>query len=169
MGLMFWVKSEESCGLNRWQWQTQIRFAHEASYLDPRQSVPAVEGSILVTDQGKRKSDRGCIVDANLSVFNLERRIILDWQITLHLGSWGPKELTESESFSVFKDLKQRRRGTQDQSAQESMSCYSTCSATHMMMKGTGKQHAKENEEVAEYTKLLTERMKKAKEKCRET
>lgn len=36
-------------------------------------------------------------------------------------------------------------------------------------MKGTGKQHAKKNEEVAEYTKLLTERMKKAKEKCQET
>lgn len=38
-----------------------------------------------------------------------------------------------------------------------------------MMMKSTGKQHAKENEEAAEYTKLLTERMKKAKEKCQET
>lgn len=38
-----------------------------------------------------------------------------------------------------------------------------------MIMKGTGKQHTKKNEEVAEYTKLLIERMKKAKEKCQET
>lgn len=122
-------------------------------------------------------------MDANLSVFNLvkkERRIILDWQITLHLGSWGPKELTESESFSDFvrkmmstnmpsERLKTEKVRNPGPKRPRVGVLLHHMSATHMMMKGTGKQHAKENEVVAEYTKLLAERMKKAKEKCQET
>ena len=58
------------------------------------------------TGERKRKSVRGCIVDANLSVLNLVivkkgRKIFLVSLILLCLVAWGPKELAESANLST--------------------------------------------------------------------
>ena len=62
------------CGPNQWR-DRQAGFPHEAGCLDPWLSLPAPKGHSCYrprrTGERKRKSVRGCIVDANLSVLNL--------------------------------------------------------------------------------------------------
>ena len=87
--------------------EPQTRFSREAGCLDCWQSAPAVEGGAFLLSRSRRTEEDawvcvwmpcGCQADYSqlgywflFLFFKKERKIFLDWQIVLHLCSWGPK------------------------------------------------------------------------------
>lgn len=86
--------------------EPQTRFSREAGCLDCWQSAPAVEGGAFLLSRSRRTEEDawvcvwmpcGCQADYSqlgywflFLFFKKERKIFLDWQIVLHLCSWGP-------------------------------------------------------------------------------
>ncbi|XP_058153548.1 small ribosomal subunit protein eS6-like [Dasypus novemcinctus] len=138
------------------------------------------------TGERKRKSVRGCVVDANLSVLNLvivkkgEKNIpgLTDTTVPRRLG---PKRASRIHKlFSLFKedDVHQyvvRKRLNKEGKKPRTRAPKIQHLVTPRVLQhkhrpiALKKQCTKTNkEEVAEYAKLLAERMKEAKEKCQE-
>uniref|UniRef100_A0A8D1C4I3 Small ribosomal subunit protein eS6 n=1 Tax=Sus scrofa TaxID=9823 RepID=A0A8D1C4I3_PIG len=126
------------------------------------------------TGERKRKSVRGCIVDANLSVLNLvivkkgEKDIpgLTDTTVPRCLG---PKREDNVRQYVVRKPL--NKEGKKPRTKAPKIQRLVTPRVLqhkrrHIALK---KQRTKKNkEEAAEYAKLLAKRMKEAKEKCQD-
>uniref|UniRef100_A0A8C6N2M1 Small ribosomal subunit protein eS6 n=1 Tax=Mus spicilegus TaxID=10103 RepID=A0A8C6N2M1_MUSSI len=123
------------------------------------------------TGERKRKSVRGCIVDANLSVLNL---------VIVKKGEKDIPGLTDTTLFNLSKEddvcqyvvrkplnKEGKKPRTKAPKIQRLVTpCILQHKRRHIALK---KQHTKKNkEEAAEYTKLLAKRMKEAKEKRQE-
>ncbi|XP_037675946.1 40S ribosomal protein S6-like [Choloepus didactylus] len=128
------------------------------------------------TGERKHESFRGCIVDANLSVLNLVivkkgKKDIPGLTDTTVPCSLGPKRASRihklfnlskedymSTSMLVRKPL--NKEGKKPRTEAPKMQC---------LVIALKRKHTKENKKKAtEYAKLLTKRMKEAKEKCQE-
>uniref|UniRef100_A0A8C9DYD9 40S ribosomal protein S6 n=1 Tax=Phocoena sinus TaxID=42100 RepID=A0A8C9DYD9_PHOSS len=116
------------------------------------------------TGERKRKSVRGCIVDANLSVLNLVivkkgRRIFLDSLILLY----------DVRQYVVRKPLNKEGKKPRTKALKiQRLVTPRVLQHKHWQI-ALKKQRTKKNkEEAAEYAKLLAKRMKEAKEKHQE-
>ncbi|XP_070315698.1 small ribosomal subunit protein eS6-like [Odocoileus virginianus] len=137
------------------------------------------------TGEGKRKSVRGCIVDANLSVVNLvmvkkgEKDIpgLTDTTVPPRLGLKRASRIRKLFNLSKEDDVRQyvvrkplNKEGKKPRTKAPKIQCLVT--ARVLQYKGRRvalkKQRTKKNKEAAEYAKLLAKRMKEAKEKRQE-
>uniref|UniRef100_A0A8C2LIT5 40S ribosomal protein S6 n=1 Tax=Cricetulus griseus TaxID=10029 RepID=A0A8C2LIT5_CRIGR len=119
------------------------------------------------TGEGKPKSVRGCIVDANLNVLNLvivkkgEKDIpgLTDTTVPRHLGPKRASRIRKLFNLSKEDDKAFKQRGLVTPRALQHK-------RRRIALK---KQRTKKNkEETAEYAKILAKRMKEAKEKRQE-
>ncbi|VFV46838.1 40s ribosomal protein s6 [Lynx pardinus] len=126
------------------------------------------------TGERKHKSVRGCIVDANLSVLNLnivkkgEKDIpgLTDTTVPHPLGPKRASRIRKLFNLSKEDDVCQY---VVRKPLNKEVSCYSTCPPTQTSAHCFKKECMKKNkEEAAEYAKLLAKRMKEAKEKHQE-
>uniref|UniRef100_A0A452DMN7 40S ribosomal protein S6 n=1 Tax=Capra hircus TaxID=9925 RepID=A0A452DMN7_CAPHI len=138
------------------------------------------------TGERKRKSVRGCIVDANLSVLNLvimkkgEKDIpgLTDTTVPRRLGPKRASRICKLFNLSKEDDVRQyvvrkplNKDGKKPRTKAPKIQRLVTPRVLqhkrrHIALK---KQHTKKNkEEAAEYAKLLAKRMKEAKEKRQE-
>ncbi|CAD7681861.1 unnamed protein product [Nyctereutes procyonoides] len=127
------------------------------------------------TGERKRKSVRGCIVDANLSVLNLvivkkgEKDIpgLTDTTVPRRLGPKRASRIRKLFNLSKEDDVRQYKPRTKAPKIQRLV----TPPVLQHKRRGIAlkKQRTKKNkEEAAEYAKLLAKRMKEAKEKRQE-
>ncbi|KAB0369531.1 hypothetical protein FD755_018524 [Muntiacus reevesi] len=128
------------------------------------------------TGERKRKSVRGCIADANLSVLNLvivkkQGKDIPGLTDTTVPRAWVPRELAESANFSISLKKMMSTNGKKPRTKAPKIQRLVTprvLQHEHWRI-ALKKQRTKKNkEEAAEYAKVLAKRMKKAKEKRQE-
>uniref|UniRef100_A0A8C9BTV8 40S ribosomal protein S6 n=1 Tax=Phocoena sinus TaxID=42100 RepID=A0A8C9BTV8_PHOSS len=115
------------------------------------------------TGERKRKSVRGCIVDANLNVLNLVivkgRRIFLDSLILLY----------DVRQYVVRKPLNKEGKKPRTKAPKiQRLVTPRVLQHKHRRIALKTQCTKKNKEEAAEYAKLLAKRMKEAKEKCHE-
>uniref|UniRef100_A0A8C2M6W0 40S ribosomal protein S6 n=1 Tax=Cricetulus griseus TaxID=10029 RepID=A0A8C2M6W0_CRIGR len=129
------------------------------------------------TGERKRKSVRGCIVDANLSVLNLvivkkgEKDIpgLTDTTVPRRLGPKRASRIRKLFNLSKEDDVPKEGKKPRTKAPKIQRLVTPRCSTTQTSSFALKKQRTKKNkEEAAEYAKLLAKRMKEAKEKRQE-
>uniref|UniRef100_A0A8D1UY95 40S ribosomal protein S6 n=1 Tax=Sus scrofa TaxID=9823 RepID=A0A8D1UY95_PIG len=121
------------------------------------------------TGERKRKSVRGCIVDANLSVLNLVivKKEGYSWTHRYHCAS--PPGEDDVRQYVVRKPLNKEGKKPRTKAPKIQRLVTPRVLQHKRRRIALKKQRTKKNkEEAAEYAKLLAKRMKEAKEKCQD-
>uniref|UniRef100_A0A2I3RDW3 40S ribosomal protein S6 n=1 Tax=Pan troglodytes TaxID=9598 RepID=A0A2I3RDW3_PANTR len=152
-----------------------------------KQGFPMKQGVLthgrvhLLRSKGKRKSVRGCIVDANLSILNLVIKDIpglTDTMVPRRLGPKKASRICKLSNLSEEDDVRQyvvRKPSNKGGKKPRTKAPKIQHLVTPHFLQHKGQHIAlkkpctkKNKEEAAEYAKLLGKRMKEAKEKCQE-